>query len=645
MHPFLRLSSLSHIPPSLKTAALKASRGSAKDMEEFMRWMTDPNPHRSRVNLPRLISVFYTVLDPDPIASLSSGGDFELKRIEDTANRALLAIRGVVILASYDHDLPPSEKSTPEVFREVWPRVWAWMQFHDTFRSVLDFSSSDAAYGFNVAAVVNFAHMPSLTRLVLDTDHFARYLGSAWAAMVDSPTGLALGKMHGLDTVSRILTTLHAELRLEDRVDCFEDLGSGAGGQAVLARLCVSLLERACVSADTTVECFRATYVVIGMLDPRAVLDKSTFRNALIKFRICERLPVAIRTLLAMPSSSDYDHCIAGGFCVGLFTLCSTLTNWSPPHVFVQCVQNGFLRALSDFTGRAVPSQSHEISDVVLQHMERTFLAFLTSHTVLTQLRESSADLDAIDALPDSAFADQRTFEAWRTFIQLARERLIFLQEFESKDLIQFRGCDNAQCGHLHAKSDLKCCGSCLRALYCSRSCQKRDWNLVHRRYCHITPRQRAGYTEKIDDSFVRALLNHSYQINKESIALELLRFFHSHPDDTCPYSTCFDYTAGACRITLGSLESLDPDFQRLYEEEMERARLSGGLYHLHFFIVGSWVLFPLHCTQAETGFYEGIRRIARGIPPSQDAPIDVEMYQEDIRAFVEATSGNLETH
>merc|ERR1712232_688999 len=42
----------------------------------------------------------------------------------------------------------------------------------------------------------------------------------------------------------------------------------------------------------------------------------------------------------------------------------------------------------------------------------------------------------------------------------------------------------NMKCSHCGKKGKLFCCTACMLAVYCSKSCQKKDWKADHSQHC-----------------------------------------------------------------------------------------------------------------------------------------------------------------
>ncbi|KAJ7048737.1 hypothetical protein C8F01DRAFT_45883 [Mycena amicta] len=191
MHPSLKLSSLAQLPPVIKSSALAAARGSLRDLDAFLRFIAD-DPRFEKEFLPRLICVLYVALDPTPISGFLPDAPTSPADNNAFAEVVARAMRAVCSVGLWIDRLEPHQKTSPAVLREVWPRMWAWMQFHDAFwdSGLVAFPHTPAMiYYLTLSAVTTLGYESTLlTRQVLDTPHFFDFLGEAWARFVWGPT-------------------------------------------------------------------------------------------------------------------------------------------------------------------------------------------------------------------------------------------------------------------------------------------------------------------------------------------------------------------------------------------------------------------------------------------------------------------------
>ncbi|KAJ7055187.1 hypothetical protein C8F01DRAFT_1320748 [Mycena amicta] len=455
--------------------------------------------------------------------------------MQNTAARTFLAVDGVGSLFTYWFQIEPPEVPLRAALRDVWPRIWAWAQFHDRFCESVDFGYSPAdIYQSVVAAIHGLLYRLKLDQDVVETPHLYEYLGRAWATITAAPSSDE--RLTHLSGFGEVMSSAN-ESYTGTSADRLQQLAVGAGGPRELARLCVSNLSLAYPTTTAPLTLF-ATAICGGVLS--VILnskpgDDVVFRHALYSLGVVSQLTIALQALLASAPDPKYSE-------------------WN---------------------------------------------------------------LDDVD--DTSSFVDLGVAAAWKDIIRLLRVHLDLLSEHNAERSSVLRGCYNPQCGRLHAKTDLKRCETCRLARYCSSACQKRDWKERHRTYC--------------DESAAQDDLRQAS--DKEHIALELLRLFVGRGPDILPY-VLFDYTDAysvGCRVTVAAIED-NSELGENFVEDVDRARNSGGLIHLHFLPSlpeepDRWEVFPFYTTGG--GLYEGLRKIAANVV-ERDLDLNLEIYREEIR-------------
>ncbi|KAK7012952.1 hypothetical protein R3P38DRAFT_3363224 [Favolaschia claudopus] len=156
-------------------------------------------------------------------------------------------------------------------------------------------------------------------------------------------------------------------------------------------------------------------------------------------------------------------------------------------------------------------------SDVLDQALLALLAMYYNSLPDLTQAYHEIA----MKEIRGSAFASSLVFEAWQRFGEAVQWRFSLLNYFNSEEYEAHRACDNIECGTILEKRMLKRCTGCNELLYCSRQCQVEDWRAGHRRSCashqayhrkkedaHRYSGMRRLYTRK-EYSFFRCILHH----------------------------------------------------------------------------------------------------------------------------------------
>ncbi|KAJ7148354.1 hypothetical protein C8R46DRAFT_1231364 [Mycena filopes] len=224
----------------------------------------------------------------------------------------------------------------------------------------------------------------------------------------------------------------------------------------------------------------------------------------------------------------------------------------------------------------------------------------------------------------DPTFQRSSSYAAWKHFRGLYEERLVVLQQFDSRSSASLKACDNLECDLVgRLKHELKRCVVCQTAYYCSRKCQTIDWRAGHRVACPhlralrlaeppLSPRARA---------FMRALVHHEYIANQSDLVRRQLAFRSANPDTD--YYVAFDHVETGDGTMLLGLQAI-PDVEDLWrfssrassdwavvwKEAVARSRRSRGTLELHLLVVKEgWEtrmrLFPMRTISGRRGIPE----------------------------------------
>ncbi|KAJ7061860.1 hypothetical protein C8F01DRAFT_1369303 [Mycena amicta] len=659
MHPSLKLSSLARLPATLKASALAAARGSLRDFDSFIRFLAS-DPRFEKKYLPQLICVLYVALDPTPISAFladETPSAVDKDAFAEVVARALRAITSLNLWTERRLELPSHQKTSPAVFGDLWPRMWVWMQFLDTFdgSGLVTLPSWSTVHHYQtLSAAIDLARQSTLlTRQILDTPHFFDFLGEAWARLVRWPNEL-LPLEHRLRGLRHLSEMIYMDLdSLANSYNRFDELCECAGGHRSIARLCVSTIKLffPTTSAQYPDGAYRMLHGLISFLALPAARDWP-LRTALYQEDFSTHFTIAVRALLA---NMDDPRPGEASKAKGIIDLCfSMLCIGLALHItfrddpFVEGLKAGYLFATYSYLRHVAPDTAVDF----IEALKGRLMFFSTSRNVLRQLRRDKAELT--NMVDTSQFSSELAAQTWHDVLTFIRGRL---ERFEEYHDLLLHGCDNFACGRLHAKTNVARCGRCSQVQYCSRACQRIDWTQRHRAHClrsaaargqrHIYGRQRHLV---LDASFMRWLMNSDHSAQEETIALLFLRFFALHrSDDTLPY-VLFNWMEGPelgrlCRVTVEPLTKT-PKLEELYAEDIDRARNSRGRFQLHFFVSGGdFVPCPMYSTSSL--LYEGLEAIAARIPADEAQDMDMELYRDEIRELIglEASRGGLKTH
>ncbi|KAF7312771.1 hypothetical protein MIND_00292200 [Mycena indigotica] len=225
--------------------------------------------------------------------------------------------------------------------------------------------------------------------------------------------------------------------------------------------------------------------------------------------------------------------------------------------------------------------------------------------------------------------------------------------------------CDNPPCGQIDDREKFSQCSLCRTRVYCSRVCQKADWNEgKHRATCAATKVKYAdtrAIFSKEQLAFFRSALHAFYLEN--AAALHCIRALHRL--SSIQQQACAGEDPRPVIITVVSFESgkpevedilmgsaLDPDRRDIFQNRLhdiddwiDRAQRSNGRLVLH--LVTVLVGLDRHCLvvplRMNTSFLEDTAlRLARSMcgpqPPPDPAEMDLQVVNGLIQKFTACT-------
>ncbi|KAJ7118331.1 hypothetical protein C8R44DRAFT_878935 [Mycena epipterygia] len=369
---------------------------------------------------------------------------------------------------------------------DLWERVWPWMQFFNTYRDIVPTSPTYLAlYG------VFFAYIDRIpVSLVASVPGFRTLVAKAWMAFIAQGDTAAPGFRQLLNFVAS-----HSVVPICDAH--VAEYSAGAGGTLDhLAELVCSHLTMAHREENLA-------YVRSGVRFALAIEPKGVFHESL-----CNRGMVALLTEITWDLTGDLwnsdDVADVSSECLVLVALELSRPDgyrWIP-----SAIRSGLLDAIVHLA---------DVREVASDNCVRRLLQQIQGSTVYYSV------LHELERQPPSLLEVARhspIFSQWTEFVSLTDERLKLKSHFDSAQYVTYRACDYLACGRIMQKSQFKSCAGCRTTCYCDSSCQRYDW-VDHRASCGtlraihlsdpLTPRNK---------SFIRALVQHTYQRNLHHI-------------------------------------------------------------------------------------------------------------------------------
>ncbi|KAK7028611.1 hypothetical protein R3P38DRAFT_3267470 [Favolaschia claudopus] len=678
MHSSLKLSNLSKFPPRFKKLAQESVSGSAEATMSLL--ATEELPPRC---IPCLLPVIYSALDPAKIIALLGLINSSTSEEDFLPNGViwLQAVEKVICLRNL-WDIKEQCHIPSAAFMDLWPRVWAWINFLDEFRDSVPISQKtplQTRYTIFLTSFQMFRGNEAVKNLMDKTPHLGAIVGRAWDLLLNGDVitdtahdpEVEQDRLIGLSAVSHFLSLWSRSQSWG--CPSFEELVTGVGGtRSHLASLVVAHIHFAFPAASTpaidatVLHLVAIMYFVGGAGDASGAASRrhdSVFRDALLDKGVIAALTTAIQAL----NGSTVQ--IADIVMQGLLGALVSLMNNFPRHKWVvQALDAGLLNVILCCGSAKHLKEMSALLDDLLNDILPSATVY---YSVLSAFRRALVEIRHIDA--GATFGDEEYLELWEELIELVRPRLTLLDEYDSGKLAAsiHRACDNLECCNVVPKRELKCCNSCLSAVYCSRACQKTDWKAGHRQGCPILYTKRRGrpylFTATKDRSFFRALVHDEYTRRREEVALELILFMHDDPKLE-PY-VCFVYINGTCELDIGAMEDLllsdgdkcdndndndQEEYQKSEAVELDipttqscamRGNRSGGKLWLHLMDVldrpgdeeqaQTWA-FPIRYASGNESVMRGLREIAEELPKGANVRIrDLKPYLGRVRELL----------
>ncbi|KAF7320526.1 MYND-type domain-containing protein [Mycena chlorophos] len=515
--PSLRPEALSKLPSKLKRLLEAAREGASGSLTSLGRALDQPNT--SQYALP----VLFELLDPVRI------DDFQL--LHDPS-RQLSQIGTTINLLSLTLDKSTSHDMT--ILHAFWIRTWQWIEFIDGVYWYLEMPREQKIYLDSI--IVEFLQIMA-QRLSIHfgygvfhrTAGLYRILGRIWKNLLPPKTSERVPLKH----ISKLIAFLCSSC---ERSQCpteplFRDLVLGLGGTWThFARALVSYLRllfpdgRASVTGET----FEELSLFCSLLRESVANDAlSDLRFALATCGLTAPLVHACRALLR----------VSGDLTFGLGILRIKLLRNLHDHLdtprrqerVVEALQAGVLFLF--FRGHAEISRDAEVLEALRSLLQRVLQEGLVYYSVLSQLRQSLAELAHLQ----HPVAALRAY--WETFVKVAQDKFVIMSSYDEGKLNKFRACDNIRCGAVKIKSKMYCCSGCRTAHYCSPHCQKADYrDGDHRTNCATLAARHKALSADIsrkDRAFLRAMLLVSRRPGYAG-PVTLLSEYLYHQEDIC---------------------------------------------------------------------------------------------------------------
>ncbi|KAK7006392.1 hypothetical protein R3P38DRAFT_2647040 [Favolaschia claudopus] len=523
MHPSLDIRRLNQLSSAVRRAAqaMICENPSADTISTFITAACTGPEARNQI---RLLPVFYHCLDTRRIPTPDALDTCTV----DTTNLLRAGITSLLLICEIPSRLP--------AVSDLWPRVWAWIQFGHMYGEILRQRLEigllpEAKFH---CALTNLCENMTTDRsnesLMFGTPGFAAFTARSWAVLSQSDY------VPEHERVIIILDNIFSGGTgfLDDLLDAVD------GNVTDLAQLFRRELDFAIGTSS-----LGKPWLLSGILNMVSHSDDKTEGN---NFGVRSPTPL-------------YSALVPLNFVGPLTLIVSKLTqpNELIPHVkqilrhaipvLEMCfrgprrdqtlrvaIQSGLLPVM-----RICGQLQSKIHQTLRYLITKVLTPSVVYHDVIPDL--VTAYSSASVGLQQREFFDPAVYDDWMTLGEVLIARSQCLIDFEAADRVYRRACDNMKCGMISDRTNLKRCAGCRELLYCSRACQISDWQTGHRESCRFHfayhKKIRASYTAK-EHAFLRFLFHRDAVKSMPSLVPKYLHALAQNPNTK--FATVYDY-------------------------------------------------------------------------------------------------------
>ncbi|KAF7354110.1 MYND-type domain-containing protein [Mycena venus] len=554
MHPALGFDALSRLPLAYKKVATSAARGDYKDLQRLATFIQRSSETHAISTLP----AFYANLDP---SSIPSGAQLETSLsgpLRASIGRAIIALQNLQILLCL-------RSFPPDASLELWPRVWAWLDFLHLYKHCIDGADTliDVKTYIIWASLLMNLQDYTLTGLIAHHPGVQAVVTRAWILTVDVPDR----------DRDEVFAKAQFMLLLDPKnpVSLAEILEEAGGTFDHLAALVVRHLKQVIPRRTETVSFWSAVITFLDDMEYKSV----PFKDALLANGA---VSVLVKTILSSTNMA-IPPTMLPHLRRSLLTILQRLLHHPPGYTAMsEALDAGLLRVIATC---GVDPEAKDLLNVVSPSM--------VYYSVISRMEQSIRDVETLSA--NMSFRNSTIYPAWREFRTLCEQRLSTLKYFHSKPRASLKACDNLDCeAPIGPKSQFKRCSLCQTAHYCSSACQTLDWKHGgHRDICQNlrSVRFREPSLSSRERGFFRVLLYEQYQKSRPELLRQQSSVSRSRPG--IELYTSFDYTAshGDATVKLGSVldaqrRTPTRDWAALWNYYATRMKRCQGTLELH---------------------------------------------------------------
>ncbi|KAJ7177079.1 hypothetical protein C8R46DRAFT_1246415 [Mycena filopes] len=500
MHESFSLHHLSKLPPSLRSRAHAAANGSSADLISLLKLFKFPRVADPKTQL--LMPLLYVHLDPARIP--------KPKELDSTS--ALSRVTGGIVDLHAVSDLLDALVLQHALYAELWQRLHPWIIFIQTYWDAIpggcltmDLHEFHRA---SALAVLTLREADGMPAVVTKAPGLRRMFAHYWAGtMRDTtiPTDV---------NMSAILSFLFEPEEIKATKN-FTEILDGIGGDARdLAHLIVKQLNMTIAEPLTS-----PTSGIVGSMLQLLQTCASNQGSPLSAAMLLIGGVGAILRAIAFQEQARLTGSESAGEKVylGLIFVMGNLEEGGAVAWLSQALSSGLLKLIITL-GRARQTESEEILAIS----------------------------QAIPLTSSAAFRKCIIFSFWNDFVDLVDERARVLDLFLDTKLSSSNACENMQCSKTGEQNAFKRCAACKLAFYCSRECQKSDWQAVHRSSCRTLLVKGVSPSNTRGRRYLRAILQYNFQSYsiRATVLNQQAQFMYLNAGVS--FLTVFDFTRSA---------------------------------------------------------------------------------------------------
>ncbi|KAJ7761507.1 hypothetical protein DFH07DRAFT_939697 [Mycena maculata] len=486
MHPCFNVRNFERLRLTFRRVAKAAANGSIEEFQRIMMGIaTAPKAPESYLFLP----LCWIYLDSSRIPSSAHDLDILME-----SNAVFELPKGPVLALQIIRWLTKIPQSA---LVDLCPHVWLWICFLTTYRDVIQSIPQELYLHHEI-----FSFVDRIPRNVVDDlPELRSFVLKAWKGFIATEDLKTPGFP---ELLKFLLLRSHCGSIPDAHI---AEYAEGAGGTPE---------DLAAVIYDhlTLVARKQSVYGIMAGLQFALAVEPERV-SSLFHASLRNRGIIRLLTTLASElfQSEDRDKRLEGTLarCTSLLAL-----EMSHPggHLwFPQAIRAGLLPTIAALSALASDRDIGSLRKVVEQLKGATVY-----HSVLTELERHGLEFAWETPMEVQNFKNSPIFSQWTEFVSLAQDRLELKNLFDSPDYVTHKACDNLECGKIMPKPNFKSCTGCRTMYYCDRSCQRADW-VSHRVVCqNLDSLRRNDSLAGRDKSFMRALVQQTYQRNKREI-------------------------------------------------------------------------------------------------------------------------------